>query len=171
MASYDAGTLTNQSSRSARIYKDLNLDFQQNTATKDIQKISKPISGSGTFRPFIINIVRSSNTYYIYINGLLMKTTNSLGDSGNVLTSSANSITNLNSTTLKLVNPSTFYVNYFDILFYNRVLTSTERQQVHNYLTNSYLNLFTGGSVAELDLKSNAYTYKLPNIFNLAGKS
>ena len=39
MASYDAGTLTNQSSRSARIYKDLNLDFQQNTATKDIQKM------------------------------------------------------------------------------------------------------------------------------------
>ena len=40
MASYDAGTLTNQSKRSARIYKDLNLDFQQNTATKDIQKIT-----------------------------------------------------------------------------------------------------------------------------------
>ena len=40
MASYDSGTLTNQSSRSARIYKDLNLDFQQNTATKDIQKIT-----------------------------------------------------------------------------------------------------------------------------------
>ena len=39
MASYDAGTLTNQSSRSARIYKDLNLDFQQNSATKDIQKL------------------------------------------------------------------------------------------------------------------------------------
>ena len=39
MASYDSGTLTNQSSRSARIYKDLNLDFQQNTATKDIQKL------------------------------------------------------------------------------------------------------------------------------------
>ena len=40
MASYDAGTLTNQSKRSARIYKDLNLDFIQNTATKDIQKIT-----------------------------------------------------------------------------------------------------------------------------------
>ena len=40
MASYDAGTLTNESKRSARIYKDLNLDFQQNTATKDIQKIT-----------------------------------------------------------------------------------------------------------------------------------
>jgi len=39
MASYDASTLTNESKRSARIYKDLNLDFQQNTATKDIQKL------------------------------------------------------------------------------------------------------------------------------------
>ena len=39
MASYDSGTLTNKSKRSARIYKDLNLDFQQNTATKDIQKM------------------------------------------------------------------------------------------------------------------------------------
>ena len=39
MASYDAGTLTNKSKRSARIYKDLNLDFQQNSATKDIQKL------------------------------------------------------------------------------------------------------------------------------------
>tara|TARA_Y100000768_G_scaffold370046_1_gene335526 strand:+ start:384 stop:812 length:429 start_codon:yes stop_codon:yes gene_type:complete len=40
MASYDAGKLTNESKRSSRIYKDLNLDFQQNTATKDIQKIT-----------------------------------------------------------------------------------------------------------------------------------
>ena len=40
MASYDAGTLTNESKRSAKIFKDLNLDFQQNTATKDIQKIT-----------------------------------------------------------------------------------------------------------------------------------
>ena len=39
MASYDAGTLTNKSKRSSRTYKDLNLDFQQNTATKDIQKM------------------------------------------------------------------------------------------------------------------------------------
>ena len=40
MASYDAGTLTNESKRSVKIFKDLNLDFQQNTATKDIQKIT-----------------------------------------------------------------------------------------------------------------------------------
>ncbi len=38
MALYDS-TQTNESQRSSRIYKDLNLDFQQNTATKDIQKM------------------------------------------------------------------------------------------------------------------------------------
>ena len=38
MALYDS-TQTNESQRSNRVYKDLNLDFQQNTATKDIQKI------------------------------------------------------------------------------------------------------------------------------------
>ena len=40
MANYDAGSVSNKSKRSARIFKDLNLDFQQNSATKDIQKIS-----------------------------------------------------------------------------------------------------------------------------------
>ena len=39
MSRYDA-TQTNESKRSSRIYKDLNLDFQQNSATKDIQKIT-----------------------------------------------------------------------------------------------------------------------------------
>jgi len=38
MSIYDS-TQTNESQRSSRIYKDLNLDFQKNTATKDIQKI------------------------------------------------------------------------------------------------------------------------------------
>ena len=40
MASYDAGSVTNKSKRSSRIHIDLNLDFQQNVATKEIQKIS-----------------------------------------------------------------------------------------------------------------------------------
>ena len=53
MASYDAGTLTNQSKRSARIYKDLNLDFQQNTATKDIQKIENVESVKRSVRNLI----------------------------------------------------------------------------------------------------------------------
>ena len=39
MSRYDA-TQTNESTRSSRIFKDLNLDFQQNVATKDIQKIT-----------------------------------------------------------------------------------------------------------------------------------
>ena len=39
MSRYDA-TQTNESLRSARIYKDLDLDFQKNTATSDIQKLS-----------------------------------------------------------------------------------------------------------------------------------
>jgi len=38
MSRYDA-TQTNESTRSSQIFKDLNLGFQQNTATKDIQKI------------------------------------------------------------------------------------------------------------------------------------
>ena len=38
MSRYDA-TQTNESTISSKIYKDLNLAFEQNTATKDIQKI------------------------------------------------------------------------------------------------------------------------------------
>ena len=39
MSRYDA-TQSNESTRSSRIYKDLNLDFEKNTVTKDIQKIT-----------------------------------------------------------------------------------------------------------------------------------
>ena len=39
MSRYDA-TQTNESTRSSSIFKDLNLDFQQNAATKDIQKLT-----------------------------------------------------------------------------------------------------------------------------------
>ena len=39
MSRYDA-TQTNESKRSSRVYKDLNLSFQYNTATKDIQKLT-----------------------------------------------------------------------------------------------------------------------------------
>ena len=38
MSRYDA-TQNNENQRSSRIYKDLNLGFQKNTATKDIQKM------------------------------------------------------------------------------------------------------------------------------------
>ena len=39
MSRYDA-TQSNESKRSAKIYRDLDLDFQVNSATKDIQKLS-----------------------------------------------------------------------------------------------------------------------------------
>ena len=39
MSIYDS-TQTNESQRSSRIYKDLNLDFQINSVSKDIQKIT-----------------------------------------------------------------------------------------------------------------------------------
>jgi len=39
MSRYDA-TQTNESSRSSRTYKDLDLDFQKNIATSDIQKLT-----------------------------------------------------------------------------------------------------------------------------------
>ncbi len=39
MSRYDA-TQSNESIRSAKIYRDLDLDFQKNTATSDIQKLS-----------------------------------------------------------------------------------------------------------------------------------
>ena len=39
MSRYDA-TQSNESKRSAKIYRDLDLDFQKNTATKDIQKLT-----------------------------------------------------------------------------------------------------------------------------------
>ena len=39
MASYDSSKQTNLSKRSGQVYRDLNLDFQQNSATKDIHKM------------------------------------------------------------------------------------------------------------------------------------
>ena len=39
MSRYDA-TQTNDSNRSSRVFKDLDLDFQVNSATKDIQKLT-----------------------------------------------------------------------------------------------------------------------------------
>ena len=52
MSRYDA-TQTNESTRSSRVFKDLNLDFQQNTATKDIQKITDAESVKRSVRNLI----------------------------------------------------------------------------------------------------------------------
>lgn len=52
MSRYDA-TQTNESTRSSKVFKDLNLDFQQNTATKDIQKITDAESVKRSVRNLI----------------------------------------------------------------------------------------------------------------------
>ena len=53
MASYDAGSLTNKTKKTEKVYKDLNLDFQQNSATKDIQKIENVESVKRSVRNLI----------------------------------------------------------------------------------------------------------------------
>ena len=55
MSRYDA-TQTNESTRSSKVFKDLNLDFQQNTATKDIQKITDVESVKRSVR----NLIRTN---------------------------------------------------------------------------------------------------------------
>ena len=52
MSRYDA-TQSNESTRSSKVFKDLNLDFQQNTATKDIQKITDAESVKRSVRNLI----------------------------------------------------------------------------------------------------------------------
>ena len=52
MSRYDA-TQSNESTRSSKIFKDLNLDFQQNSATKDIQKITDAESVKRSVRNLI----------------------------------------------------------------------------------------------------------------------
>ena len=56
MSRYDA-TQTNESTRSSKIFKDLNLDFQQNTATKDIQKITD----SESVKRRVRNLINTNN--------------------------------------------------------------------------------------------------------------
>ena len=78
----------------------------------------------------------------------------------------------IENTTLKLISNCVTIdesMSYFDIIFYNRLLNTQENQQLNNSLLNTYFKLFTGGSSSSLDIKTNQV--RLPNIFNLAGKS
>ena len=68
MPNYDAGSVANKSKRSARIFKDLNLDFQQNTATKDIQKMLDVESVKRSVRNLInLNHYRFVHFFYFYL--------------------------------------------------------------------------------------------------------
>jgi hypothetical protein len=79
----------------------------------------------------------------------------------------------LKDTTLKLINRNTTIgINYFDITFYNRLLSESELNSAYAYYADYYMSLFTGeANCTSINLKSDLYNFRLPNIFNLAGKS
>lgn len=132
-------------------------------------------SGSGTihklnsqnlYRPFILNIRRKGNYYYHFINNTLLPVNSQFA-------TSAGKIEDLKNTTLKLINRNpTIGINYFDFIFYKRNLSTSELQSTYSYLVNEYFSLFSGEpSSSSINLKSNLFSFRLPNIFRLAGKS
>ena len=131
-------------------------------------------SGSGTihklkseslYRPFILQIRRIKNNYYYYINRKLINTYTANPSDSTLLN-------NLNLTTLKLTNRGSIGINYFDVLFYNRYLSDQDLNSTYTALIKDYLPLFAGeASITSLNLKSNLYSYRLPNIFSIAGRT
>jgi len=138
-------------------------------ANNNYFQLSKSLLNAQDYYPMLINIKRTNTIYSVYVNGDLIVTYNM----GSFVEFADAYITSLiENTTLKLISNCTTVgenMSYFDIVFYNRLLNTTENQQLNNYLLNSYFKLFTGGSSSVLNLKANQI--RLPNIFNLAGKA
>lgn len=134
------------------------------TAAKALQ-VSKQLNSSiDGYYPFILNIQREGQYYSIYINGNLV--------SSYSLPVLQSYLTQLNDTCFDLSNiplTGTSTVNnlYFDAIFYNRVLFDSERVQILNALSKTYLKLFSGYTDSSLILNSRI---QLPNNFNIAGK-
>lgn len=136
------------------------------TAAKALQ-VSKQLNSSiDGYYPFILNIQREGQYYSIYINGNLV--------SSYLLPVLQSYLTQLNNTCFDLSNnpnplttPSTVNNLYFDAIFYNRVLFDSERVQILNALSKTYLKLFSGYTDSSLILNSRI---QLPNNFNIAGK-
>lgn len=123
------------------------------------------LNSNSLYRPFILNIRRSGGLYQFYINRVLY---------GKIdFVTKASFIEDLNGTTLKIINRNAnIGINYFDITFYNRLLTQTELDAAYSYFINYYLKLFAGeAGISSLNLKSDLYSYRLPNIFNVAGRT
>ena len=132
-------------------------------------QLSKSLLNATDYYPMLINIKRTNTIYSIYINNNLLMSYNMLSFVGY---SDSYVLSLIENTTLKLIsNCATIdeSMSYFDIIFYNRLLNTQENQQLNNSLLNTYFKLFTGGSSSSLDIKTNQV--RLPNIFNLAGKS
>lgn len=126
-----------------------------------IHKVSSP----SLYRPFILQIRRVQNQYFYFINR------NQVNFSTVSATELPLLINNLNQTTLKLINRGTIGINYFDCSFYNRVLSDQELNTAYSFFVNDYFSLFAGeNGVSNLNLKSSSlYSYRLPNIFSVAG--
>jgi hypothetical protein len=139
----------------------------RNETTAKALQVSKQLNSSivgGGYYPFILNIQREGQYYSIYINGNLV--------SSYSLPVLQSYLTQLNNTCFDLSNiPLTGASNvnnlYFDAIFYNRVLFNTERVQMFNSLSKTYLKLFSGFTDSSLLLNSRI---QLPNNFNIAGR-
>ena len=139
----------------------------RNETTAKALQVSKQLNSSiagGGYYPFILNIQREGQYYSIYINGNLV--------SSYSLPVLRSYLTQLNNTCFDLSNiPLTGASNvnnlYFDAIFYNRVLFNTERVQMFNSLSKTYLKLFSGFTDSSLLLNSRI---QLPNNFNIAGR-
>ena len=118
-------------------------------------KIGKSINDS-SYYPMIINISRSSNNYYVYVNNSLIYSL-----------SSSKNITDLLSTFLQIGNTASSNVGFFDILFYNRNTSQVEKSSIYSYYMSTYLNLFLGSSSNEVKTTQ----FRLPNMLNMAGKN
>ena len=139
----------------------------RNETTAKALQVSKQLNSSiagGGYYPFILNIQREGQYYSIYINGNLV--------SSYSLPVLQSYLTQLNNTCFDLSNiplTGTSNVNnlYFDAIFYDRVLFNTERVQMFNSLSKTYLKLFSGFTDSSLLLNSRI---QLPNNFNIAGR-
>lgn len=136
-----------------------------NQTTAKALQVSKQLNSSiDGYYPFILNIQREGQYYSIYINGNLVSSY-SLPVLQSYLTQLNNTCFDLSN--IPLTGTSTVNNLYFDAIFYNRVLFNSERVQMLNALSKTYLKLFSGFTNSSLLLNSRI---QLPNNFNIAGK-
>lgn len=110
--------------------------------------------------PLFINIRRIGRKYSIFVNTQEVSTFD-FSDNSYVLTE------DLKNTVFQLVSDKRNFT-VFDILFYNRSLSSSEKTTVNNFLAKEYFKLITGFD--EFPYKLSRNRIKLPNLFNIAGR-
>jgi hypothetical protein len=144
------------------------------TIETNFAQISKSLNTSNptyqTYYPVIINIKRSKTFYSVFINGTLLTSYDLLALAPEKSKSSSLLINDIKGTTFKLINDLTsLKVSYFDIACYNRLLIDNEQININNYFIDTYFKLFTGETSATYDIRNKSF--RLPNIFNIAGTS